>query len=180
MNADYSLRKLKEDLGVLPKFSKRYHKYATIADKGFVTKQEIVNLKSILNHHGLVHNLTSHEIKELTDIHEYKGKPSKIVRIELDHTKQGLAFLQGLYKTPTGRLKKVNRLSELTIPDGPNDNESMMNIIENFKEFRYAGFEQSNYNHYSGHYSYAPVWEVVDYIGNSFTYCQTFSGFWRR
>lgn len=173
-----SLTDLKEKLGLIKKLSKRYNKYANIAAKGFVTKQEIVNLKSILSGHGLVGNLTKEEIDKLTDIHEYGGKPTQIIKIEAEHTGQGLNFLKGLYKTPGGKLKKQCRLDSLEVPDGPCDNKTMIKIIEDFKEFRYAGFMGTHIG--SLQTTYSPVWEVVSNAGHSFTYVQQFSGFWRR
>jgi len=171
-----SLTSLKESLGIVKKLSKRFHRYANIIEKGFISKQEVITLKSILSNNGLKGNLTDIEIDKLKDIHVWNGKPEYSVKINDEHTAQGLNFLKGLYKTPTGKLKRICKLDQLDVPNGYCDNESMMSIIENFKEFRYAGFIE-NWNGFRE--TYAPVWEVVSNNGSSFTYVQTFSGFWR-
>lgn len=182
MNYDNSLIDLKAQLGLVKKLSKRYHKYADILAKGFVTKQEIVNLKSILNGHGLTGNLTKLEVSKLTDLHEYMFKCPNIIRIESDHTQQGLKFLTSLYKTPTGKTKKNIKLEDLKIPDSDVEicNENLIELIEDFKEFRYGGFLPGEYNAYRNQYIYSPVWEVVSNKGLSFAYVQQFSGFWRQ
>ena len=180
-----NLRDLKETLGLLDKLSKRYHRYANIIDKGFITKQEVTNLKSIFG--GCKrNNLNDTEYNQLLDKFAHPlvnnvGNSNRLL-ISPEHTEQGLKFLKGLYLTPTGKRKKNSALGMLNDGDGYQlDANLVEHVLAYFSHFQFNGFREERRSSYL--YSrdvYTPVWLTVATDGQCFEYEQQFSGFWKR
>lgn len=178
-----SLSKLKEKMGLVEKVSKRCKRYLAIVGKGFIEKQEVINLRSIFGGYKR-NNLTDSEMEKMYNAFLYPiidmdNVGPKIV-ISEDHTQQGLQYLRSLYLTPTGKLKKVNKFDTLESTDSyPVDSFQAIRIIEDFSHFQFNGFMES-YTGYGNRCEYKPVWTVIAKDGSSFDYVQNFSGWCRR
>lgn len=174
-------RKLKEKLGLLPTYSKRFHRYMDILVKGLITKQEVISLKAIFGG-GKKNNLTDTEVSEMISAYIYPilVLPDNIghnIKITKEHTEQGLKFLKSLYLTPKGARKKTNRLNELTSTDGYDVNiKEAEDILNNFSHFQFNGFYEDCSYHQT---IYKPVWAVIAKDGEFFEYVQEMRGYER-
>lgn len=164
-----SLIELKEKIGVIPKMSKRFHKYAGILARGIITKSETTSLKSILSNNALRGNLNELEVERLTEM--FTQVEIGQVRITKEHTEQGLNFFKSLIYTPRGkvRAKWKTYLGNIDCDSTP---DQMKYVLSNFSHFELAGFEGTNYNNYTNSYNYSPIWRAVGKDSSTFEYTQ--------
>lgn len=179
-NNQTNLRDLKETLGLVEKYSKRFYRYTNILNKGKIEKQEVINLKSILGGHKR-NNLTDGEMTEICNKFLYPITPfddlnKNQLLISKEHTAQGLKYLRSLYLTLKGKRKKVNGLNQLISTDAYYlDAKLVEYVIDNFSHFQFNGFMET-FNGYRN--TYEPVWLTVAKDGQTFEYVQQFSGYY--
>lgn len=169
MNNIKPLENLKNQFGLVEKVSKRFQRYMGIVERGVITKQETINLKSILSDRGLRGKLTDYEVETLKETFE-TVKPGKI-RITPEHTEQGLNFFKALIYTPTGKVR-ARWQTYLDNIDSAARPEEIREVIDNFSHFEFAGFDGVDYNAYRDAYNYMPIWRTVAKDGTAFAYTQ--------
>lgn len=165
------LQPVKEIFGLEPKgLSKRCKRYMGIMQRGIITKQETINLKSILSNHGLRGNLTHHEVSLLNET--FTEVELGKIKLTPEHTEQGIKFLKALIYTPKGGLRKKWSTYIDNLNTFGSSNEFVKKTVDNFSHFELAGFEGVNYNPYRDAFHFMPIWRTVSKDGKFFEYVQ--------
>lgn len=141
--------------------TKLFNKYnKMLKENKYLTETEIINLKSRISTNPC--SLTSKEVVNLKDRLEYNQGDSVSYMITPEHAEKGIEYLRQKAFKLNGNRRNTKQVENMPW--------QFFEAIKKYDHFTFVGFEEVDYNIYSGRSFYMPVWRIHTTDGQFFDY----------
>lgn len=138
--------------------TKLFTKYLRVLNNTTLTESEIIALKSRIGHNSC--SLTQDEVSQLEDVLLYGY--CKEYDITNDHSDKGINYLNAKLFTNKGTQRNTKQVQ--------NSSRELFEYTKTFSHFKFVGFDEVDYNQYSGRSAYMPVWRLYSTCGQYVDY----------